>query len=167
MLQWASMSTKKCTSCKKELSLSEFLTKNDRGPVLSKKCKTCSYAVRQKNASATPQNYLTRLFGQLKHAGTKKKNKKVEWDIELEDVLELWEKQNGKCALTGLFMTYHKDGSGNRDLNASIDRIDPDVKYVITNIQLVCSRANTMKHTLKEDELYWWAKNIVESKEND
>ena len=110
---------------------------------------------------------MTRLFGQLKHARTKKKNKKVEWDIELEDVLELWEKQNGKCALTGLFMTYHKDGSGNRDLNASIDRIDPDVKYIVTNIQLVCSRANMMKHTLKEDELYWWAKNIVESKEND
>ena len=160
-------SSKKCTSCKKELSLSEFLTKNDRGTVLSKKCKTCSYAVRQKNASATPQNYLTRLFGQLKHARTKKKDKKVEWDIELEDVLELWEKQKGKCALTGLFMTYHKDGSGNRDLNASIDRIDPDINYVITNIQLVCSRANMLKHTLKEDELYWWAKNIVESKEND
>ena len=71
------MSTKKCTSCKKELPLSEFLTKNDRGPVHSKKCKTCSYAVRQKNASATPQNYLTRLFGQLKHARTKKKDKKV------------------------------------------------------------------------------------------
>tara|TARA_Y100001951_G_C11256211_1_gene249561 strand:- start:538 stop:1038 length:501 start_codon:yes stop_codon:yes gene_type:complete len=160
-------SSKKCTSCKKELSLSEFLTKNDRGTVLSKKCKTCSYAVRQKNASATPQNYLTRLFGQLKHARTKKKDKKVEWDIELEDVLELWEKQKGKCALTGLFMTYHKDGSGNRDLNASIDRIDPDINYVITNIQLVCSRANMLKHTLKEDELYWWAKNIVEFKENE
>lgn len=160
-------SSKKCTSCKKELSLSEFLTKNDRGTVFSKKCKTCSYAVRQKNASATPQNYLTRLFGQLKHARTKKKDKKVEWDIELEDVLELWEKQKGKCALTGLFMTYHKDGSGNRDLNASIDRIDPDINYVITNIQLVCSRANMLKHTLKEDELYWWAKNIVEFKENE
>ena len=64
-------------------------------------------------------------------------------------------------------MTYHKDGGGKRDLNASIDRIDPDIEYIVTNIQLVCSRANMMKHTLKEDELYWWAKNIVESKEND
>ena len=167
MLQLASMSTRKCTSCKKELSLEEFKTSNDRGQVHSKKCKACSYAVRRKNASATPQNYLTRLFGQLKHARTKKEKSKVVWDIELEDVLELWDKQKGKCALTGLFMTYHKDGSGNRGLNASIDRIDPDIEYLVTNIQLVCSRANTMKHTLKEDELYWWAKNIVESKEND
>ena len=75
--------------------------------------------------------------------------------------------KEGKCALTGLFMTYHKDGSGTRGLNASIDRIDPDIEYLVTNIQLVCSRANIIKHTLKEDELYWWAKNIVESKEND
>ena len=123
--------------------------------------------VRRKAASATPQAYLTRLFGQLKHARTKKEKVKVGWDIELEDVLELWDKQEGKCALTGLFMTYHKDGSGKKDLNASIDRINPDIEYLVTNIQLVCSRANTLKHNLREDELYWWAKNIVEFKEND
>ena len=56
---------------------------------------------------------------------------------------------------------------GRRDLNVSIDRIDPDIDYLVTNIQLVCLRANTMKHTMKEDELYWWAKNIVECKENE
>lgn len=167
MLQWASMSTRKCTSCKKELPLEEFVAKNDRGTVHSRKCKPCTYALRQKNASATPQNYLTRLFGQLKHARTKKEKSKIKWEIELEHVLDLWDQQEGKCALTGLFMTYHKDGSGRRDLNASIDRIDPDVDYLAHNIQLVCARANAMKHILKEDELYWWAKNIVESKEND
>ena len=123
--------------------------------------------VRRKAASATPQAYLTRLFGQLKHARTKKEKVKVDWDIELEDVLELWDKQEGRCALTGLFMTYHKDGSGKKELNASIDRINPDIEYLVTNIQLVCSRANTLKHNLREDELYWWAKNIVEFKEND
>ena len=167
MLQWASMSTRKCTSCKKELPLGDFGVRNDRGTVYSKKCKPCVDMVRRKAASATPQAYLTRLFGQLKHARTKKEKVKVGWDIELEDVLELWDKQEGKCALTGLFMTYHKDGSGKKDLNASIDRINPEIEYLVTNIQLVCSRANTLKHNLREDELYWWAKNIVEFKEND
>jgi len=167
VLQWASMSTRKCTSCKKELPLEEFRTTNDRGSVHSTKCKPCTEIARRKNISATPQTYLTRLFGQLKYARTKTEKTKIKWDIKLEDVLELWDKQEGKCALTGLFMTYHKDGSGNRDLNASLDRINPDIEYLVTNIQLVCSRANTIKHTLKEDELYWWAKNIVEFKEND
>ena len=167
MLQLASMSTRKCTSCKKEFPLKDFGIRNDRGTVYSRKCRPCVDIARRKAASATPQTYLTRLFGQLKHARTKKEKVKVGWDIELEDVLELWDKQEGKCALTGLFMTYHKDGSGRKDLNASIDRINPEIEYLVTNIQLVCSRANTLKHNLREDELYWWAKNIVEFKEND
>jgi len=153
-------SSKKCTHCKREVSLEEF-------PFQSAKCKPCIDVVRRRNASTTPQKFLTRSFGQLKHSRTKKEKSKKGWDITLEDVLELWEVQKGRCALTGLFMTYHKDGGGRRDLNVSIDRIDPDVDYLVTNIQLVCLRANTMKHTLKEDELYWWCKNIVEFKENE
>ena len=153
-------SSKKCTDCKQKLPAEAF-------PAQSKKCSTCRYTARRKVASATPQNFLTRSFGQLKHARMKKEKSKKGWEITLEDVLELWELQKGRCALTGLFMTFHKDGSGRRDLNVSIDRIDPDVEYLVTNIQLVCLRVNTMKHTMKEDELYWWAKNIVECKENE
>lgn len=153
-------SSKKCTDCKQKLPAEAF-------PAQSKKCSTCRYTARRKAASATPQNFLTRSFGQLKHARMKKEKSKKGWEITLEDVLELWELQKGRCALTGLFMTFHKDGSGRRDLNVSIDRIDPDVEYLVTNIQLVCNRVNTMKHTMKEDELYWWAKNIVECKENE
>lgn len=152
--------SKKCTDCKQKLPAEAF-------PAQSKKCSTCRYTARRKAASATPQNFLTRSFGQLKHARMKKEKSKKGWEITLEDVLELWELQKGRCALTGLFMTFHKDGSGRRDLNVSIDRIDPDVEYLVTNIQLVCNRVNTMKHTMKEDELYWWAKNIVECKENE
>ena len=153
-------SSKKCTDCKQKLPAEAF-------PAQSKKCSTCRYTARRKAASATPQNFLTRSFGQLKHARMKKEKSKKGWEITLEDVLELWELQKGRCALTGLFMTFHKDGSGRRDLNVSIDRIDPDVEYLVTNIQLVCNRVNTMKHTMKEEELYWWAKNIVECKENE
>jgi len=110
--------------------------------------------------------YLRHLYSHLKHSryvGTKA----LTWEIEVEDVLSLWDKQEGRCALTGLLMTYHKDGNGKKDLNASIDRIDPEIWYVPNNIQLVCSRVNVLKHNLSEDLLYWWAKNIVEFKEND
>ena len=59
-------SSKKCTDCKQELSLEAF-------PAQSKKCISCRYIVRRKAASATPQNFLTRSFGQLKHARIKKR----------------------------------------------------------------------------------------------
>ena len=45
-----------------------------------------------------------------------------------------------------------------------IDRIDPSVLYVRSNIQLVCQRANIIKHTLTEDMMLWWCENIVRNK---
>ena len=62
-------------------------------------------------------------------------------------------------------MTWQKDGSGKKELNISIDRIDPHIGYILGNIQLVTTRVNILKHSLTEDELYWWCKNIVVNKE--
>jgi len=62
-------------------------------------------------------------------------------------------------------MTWQKDGGGRKELNASIDRIDPHNGYLPNNVQLVCSRVNILKHNLTEDELYWWCKNIITLKE--
>ena len=42
---------------------------------------------------------------------------------------------------------------------------DPQGPYTIVNVQLVCHRVNLIKHTMPEDELYWWCKNIVTNKE--
>ena len=101
--------SKKCTHCKKEISLEKFTSQ-------SKNAQPAVDVVRRKAASATPQKFLTRSFGQLKHARIKKEKTKKGWDITLEDVLELWDKQEGRCALTGLFMTYHKDGQWQKRL---------------------------------------------------
>lgn len=53
--------------------------------------------------------------------------------INIEDILNLYEEQNHRCALTGLELTYSKD-----DTNLSIDRINPGKDYSIDNIRLVC-----------------------------
>ena len=88
----------------------------------------------------------------------------MEWDIDLDHIKNLWQKQDGRCALSGVFMTWH-GGEGRQDLNASIDRKDPTKGYIIGNVQLVAQRVNTMKHTLGEGKFYWWCKNIVNKKE--
>jgi len=76
----------------------------------------------------------------------------------------LWDKQECKCALSGINMTWHR-GGGNTDYACSIDRKDSDKGYVVGNIQLVCRTVNFMKSTLNDAQLYWWCKNIVEHKE--
>ena len=84
----------------------------------------------------------------------------IPWNITAEDLIELWEKQGGKCALSGAYLTHHRDGSGKKEYNASIDRIRPDLDYTPENIQLVCYRVNLLKHNLSEDMFYWWIKTI-------
>ena len=63
-------------------------------------------------------------------------------------------------------MTWAKDGSGRKELIISIVRIDPNIGYIPSNMQLVCGRVNILKHNLPEEELYWWCKNIVTKKED-
>jgi hypothetical protein len=59
-------------------------------------------------------------------------------------------------------LTHHLDGSGRKDFNASIDRIDSQMGYVPGNVQLVAGRVNLMKGTLGVDMLYWWVKTIYQ-----
>ena len=112
---------------------------------------------------SSPYKYLKNLWNQLKYS--REKEEGMLFEITPEQLNDLWDKQDGRCALSGIFMTWHKGGE-KRNTNVSIDRIDPNIEYMITNIQLVCWRVNLIKHTMTEDELYWWCKNIVTHKEN-
>lgn len=91
------------------------------------------------------------------------KDNKFKFDLTLDQVLELWDKQNGKCAISGLDMTTIR-GKGKMILNASIDRIVPGNDYTISNIQLVCSHVNMMKSDLTEEELLEFCEAIINNK---
>ena len=128
-------------------------------------CQQCVTLQRSRKTSATPEAYLRVLNGQLKSQRVKQG---IQYDLTAEDVIDMWEMQGGKCALSGMLMTHQRDGTyGDRkkkDFNASIDRINPNGPYVRGNAQLVANRVNTMKHTLSEDMFMWWIKNIYEHK---
>ena len=151
-----------CTSCRKEKPLDSFETsiKKEGKISRSRKCRQCRAMSRNKNRAGEPAKYLKLIFSQLKYS-RKKDNPELPWEIEKEDLLALWEEQSGKCAISGILMTTAKDGSGKKEFNASLDRINPDFGYNKENIQLVCHRVNLMKHTMSADMLLWWCKNIV------
>ena len=151
---------KKCEACGKTLG-EEFFE------VLDKKyfrniCRNCSNAERNKSRSKTPEAYIRHLYSQLKYS-RKKKSPEMEWTIEPKNLIEIWTKQKGRCALSGMLMTYAKDGAGRKEFNISIDRIHPHMGYIANNMQLVCHRVNIIKHNLTEEEFWWWCKNIVEN----
>jgi len=72
--------------------------------------------------------------------------------IDASYLEQIWEKQLGKCALTGWVMTM-KLGEGVVPTNASIDRINSSLGYSKENVQLVCRAANVAKSNL-EPELF-------------
>jgi hypothetical protein len=160
------MQERKCLGCSKTFPLTSFEAKNSKGVFHRNTCPSCRRVVQNRKKSKTPEAYLKNLYSHLKSSRVKD-NPELIWDIEIEDLVAIWEAQAGRCALTGLIMTYHKDGQGKKDLNVSIDRIDPNIWYIPNNIQLVCSRVNILKHSLSEDLLYWWCKNIIEYKEKE
>jgi len=77
------------------------------------------------------------------------KSRRINVEITLEDITDLYDKQNGLCALTNIQMTHTKRaGKGRKKCppcNISVDRIDSSKPYAKNNIQLVCSSANTIK----------------------
>jgi len=149
------MADKICDRCEKSLPKKDFESHR-------RVCRACALSLTNIAKSSSPYKYLKNLWNQLKYS--REKEEGMLFEITPEQLNDLWDKQNGRCALSGVFMTWHKGGE-KRNTNVSIDRIDPNIEYMITNIQLVCWRVNLIKHTMTEDELYWWCKNIVTHKE--
>ncbi len=67
--------------------------------------------------------------------------------ITLTEISELYDKQEGKCALTGLPISIKRVGG-----DASLDRIDSSKGYIKGNVQWVDKRVNNMKQALPEGE---------------
>ena len=144
--------SKVCITCLRELPLERFTAQRNV-------CKECTSAQIANNKSSSPYAYIKGLFSSLKYS-----RKDFVWEIESQYVEQLWDKQEGKCALSGMYLTWQA-GEGRQDFNVSIDRKDPNKGYIIGNIQLVAQRVNMMKHTLGDSEFYWWCKNITHNKE--
>jgi hypothetical protein len=65
----------------------------------------------------------------------------VEWGVSYEQLRALWDSQHGRCAYTGLPLSFE----ANHPQIISLDRIDSDRGYTETNIAFCCSIINLMK----------------------
>lgn len=147
-------SLKECASCGRTKDESEFYKGRNE-------CIACKTHRHETRISKSYESYLRNVYTQSMSAvKAGKRNRDLPWEITPEDLVKLWKKQDGRCAISGVFLTHHKDGTGKKEHNASIDRINGDKGYTVHNVQLVCYRINIMKHTLSEDMFYWWIKTI-------
>lgn len=96
-------------------------------------------------------------YGILKRSAL---SRKIDVFVSINDIQELWENQNGLCALSGIKLKLSSKKSG---CTASIDRINPKVGYVVGNIQFVHKHINWMKNKFSNEyylemckKVYFW-----------
>ena len=132
---------KECSICGETKALREFY----RRPNLSIEpvCRKCRTAEERKNANSSPRSYLRTIVNKARYGA---KKRQLVFDINIDDVMEIYTRQKGKCALSGIRMTYNRGYTRKP-----------------ANVQLVCLRVNLMKHTLEEHEFLWWIGNILEN----
>lgn len=80
--------------------------------------------------------------------------------LSKEDCISLWEKQNGKCAITGLPMTIIH-GEGRVTTNASLDRIKAGEEYTKENVRLTCTVVNLMRLDMSDNEFADWCRKVL------
>ena len=120
-------------------------------------CKSCRTDQANLVRNSSPRDFLRKALVGLRSSRSKQG---FEFTLTLDELVDIYNQQEGICALSGVLMTRHRDGSGERPTNCSIDRINPTRGYTKRNIQLVCWQVNKMKHGLMEPEFWWWIQNI-------
>ena len=158
----------RCHKCGKFLPVSEF-AKHQAYPYRDGHDARCSKCrTRQSNDTKkkfSEEKALTHIL-QMRFLCAKERAKKknLPFDLTKEYLKELWNKQNGKCAVSGIEMTYSLC-EGRTPTNVSIDQINPNNGYTKGNIQLVCMAVNQIKSDLQMDDVYRFCKAILENKE--
>ena len=146
--------TKVCKVCEQELPETRFGVNQG---YRSNTCKSCRTDQNNANRNKSHKDFLRQALTGLRSSRGKQG---FEFTLTLDDLLDIYDKQGGICALSGVLMTRHRDGSGERPTNCSIDRINPTRGYTKRNIQRVYRQVNKMKHGLMDPEFWWWVENI-------
>ena len=154
---------KTCTNCgAQKPATKEFFHKSSHPDGLNKWCKICKNkhdnlqwhkGKKHKDRARLSSSHTSFLNHWYVDAEKKRAKKGIIFKegFNKEYLDYLWKKQKGKCALSGIKMTYIK-GQNIVLTNVSPDRIDSDKHYEVGNVQLVCYVYNSMKgsFTMKE-----------------
>lgn len=163
------MEERLCTKCNQIKPLSDFPQRKKtpvgfRDAAQYSPCKTCNAERakewRSKNKGYRGSGRMTKYQNQplisairtrLREAKERiKKFGKPDTDLTEEYLYELFNQQNGKCALLGYDMKVERK----HPLALSLDQIEPSKGYVIGNVQWVTWISNRAKGDMNQDDFY-------------
>lgn len=134
--------TKNCPDCGavQEYSRKDHLNSAIRG---NWKCKSCS---NHDNNFKGKHHAIPHTWFSMKMKGGLSRG--YQWELTIEDIWNMYEKQGGVCALSGIPIGWSTKGL---TATASIDRIDSSEGYILENVQLVHKDINFMKQQFDQD----------------
>ncbi len=147
-----------CFICEEDKDVSLFWASKGRKDGLFVYCIICSNTERSKYVS-TFTGYIGKIFSSIK-SDAKKREPPLEVNITKQNIIDLYNKQDGLCNKSEKKMTYvslydpDQIERVNRAhyYNMSVDRIDSNKGYILDNIQLVCYAFNMIKWDMIEED---------------
>ncbi len=135
-----------CLKCEQVKPVDEFYVAESREGHRKVWCKDC--VNEERNLNSRP-GYMNILFSRTK---TRAKASGIPFNLKYEDLEVLFDKQEGRCALSGRPMTHLYSTCPDlpktllrNPTNTSVDRIDSDGDYSVGNIQLTQCVCNMSK----------------------
>ena len=124
--------------------------------------KSCGCFKKKRNIEVNFKGYkdITGEYWSNVKEGAKRRN--LEFAITLTEVWELYEKQNRKCALSGVEIIFGPTGKN----TASIDRIDNKRGYILDNIQILHKDINIMKNKFEQEYFIGVCQKISKNRES-
>jgi hypothetical protein len=125
-----------------------------------------AYLIRRAETSSSIRG---RLLDLLTSARKRSKKHNLSYDLNIDWLLDLFEKQSGKCLLTNIeldFVTRPTKGNRYYPLSPSLDRINPSLGYTKDNVRLVCTAINLALNSFGEDFFEKIAKNFLQVRNN-
>lgn len=125
----------------------------------NRQCKKCSVRERSSNWKGVGKIPRTAFTVIKLRAGAR--NKK--FDITIEYMSELFEAQGGRCAMSGLPISFGTEGKNLSTAlgTASLDRINSSLGYIEGNVQWVHKHINSMKNAHTTDEFIQLCREVV------
>lgn len=145
--------TKNCSGCGSEQSYGRL--DHFKSAVLGDwKCRSCSSSANNFKGRLGPMPYTwfeTKRKGGI-HRG-------LDWELDPQDIIDLYNQQGGKCALTGWDIGWAEKGL---TATVSIDRIDSSEGYLKTNVQLLHKDVNMAKQQYSQEYFVEMCKAIAD-----
>ncbi len=160
--------TKVCIDCVQELPISRFHRKRSAADGRTSYCIECGNARSVKWTRDNKEKVTARLGEWRRRSPRQTLNVTLNGALKrrpsinppnVDDLMKMFEEQEGKCALSGIQFTWAMGKL--LPTSITIDRIDQSSDYSKGNIRLVCHAINSFRGTMTDEEMLAMARTLI------